>query len=240
MVNNIQIWEPHMNEWLVGEDEIKDVHSGNVLVWDRDNARLPKWFQEVEYIESNGTGCWINTGIIPHNTNFFEIEFKMNPTTLKTSSNYFYWTASSWARNSFEYTSNNSSYWNVWSSTLIWTLSPNLSTWADYIFDCKYSWNNWWTFTVSWTYSKSVNYSWSTWTKPLYFFCAWDDLSAQSAEKLYYLKIYTWANEANKNLVRDLVPCYRKSDWAIWLYDLVNKQFYTNAWTGSFTKWPNI
>jgi hypothetical protein len=62
-----------MNEWLVGEDEIKDVRSGNVLVWDRDNARLPKWFQEVEYIESNWTNSsswqYINTGIIPNSTN---------------------------------------------------------------------------------------------------------------------------------------------------------------------------
>ena len=51
-------------------------------------------YTECEYIESSWTGCWINTGIIPHNTSFFEIEFKMNPTTLKSSSNYFYWTDS--------------------------------------------------------------------------------------------------------------------------------------------------
>lgn len=211
----------------------------NGYMWVRE-PKIPAEYQEVEYIQSSWTSCWINTWITPHDTSFFEIEFKMNPTTLKSSGNYFYWTNSSWAWNSFEYTSSSSSYWNVWSSTLIWTLSPNLSTWTDYIFDCKYSWNNWWTLTVSWTYSKSVSYSWSTWTKPLYFFCWWDDLSVQSAEKLYYLKIYTWASEANKTLVRDLVPCYRKSDNAIWLYDLVNDQFYTNAWSWTFTKGNNV
>lgn len=203
-------------------------------------VRIPLSYQEVEYIEGSWTDCWINTWITPHDTNFFEIEFKMNPTALKSSGNYFYWTNSSWAWNSFEYTSNNSSYWNVWSSTLIWTLSPNLSTWTDYVFDCKYNWNNWWTLTVSWTYSKSVNYSWSTWTASLYFFCAWGGLGSQSAEKLYYLKIYTWDSEANKTLVRDFVPCYRKSDNVIWLYDLANDVFYTNAGTWTFNKWSDV
>lgn len=37
MVNNIQIWEPSMSEGFVGEEEIKDVYSGNVLVWDKKN-----------------------------------------------------------------------------------------------------------------------------------------------------------------------------------------------------------
>ena len=234
----------NMNEaWYVRP--FRDVVMVPTTEWTRltpqhHTVRLPLEYQEVEYIESSGTGCWINTGITPHDTNFFEIEFKMNPTTLKSSWNYFYWTNSSGAWNSFEYTSNNGSYWNVWSSTLIWTLSPNLSTWTDYIFDCKYSWNNWWTLTVSWTYTKSVNYSWSTWTRPLCFFCQWDDLGSQSAEKLYYLKIYTWDSEANKSLVRDFVPCYRRIDWAIWMYDIVNNVFYANIWSWTFWKWADV
>ena len=52
---------------------------------------------------------------------------------------------------------------------------------------------------------------------------------------LYYCKI--WDNET---LVRDFVPCYRKSDNAIGLYDRVEGIFYTNAGTGSFTKGPNV
>ena len=224
-------WKFYTNSWTWAFKRWAPVN-----VWE-----MPNWYTELQYIQSDWTSCWINTGITPHDTSFFEIEFKMNPTALKSSGNYFYWTASSWAWNSFEYTSSSSSsYWNVWSSTLIWALSPNLSTWTDYIFDCKYSWNNWWTLTVSWTYSKSVNYSWSTWTKPLYFFCAWDDLTAQSAEKLYYLKIYTWDSEANKSLVRDFVPCVRDSDWVIWLYDLVTNEFFANAWTWNFVAGPVI
>ena len=53
--------------------------------------------------------------------------------------------------------------------------------------------------------------------------------------KLYSLKIYD-----NKVLVRDFVPCYRKADNKIGLYDLVNCVFYTNAGTGRFTKGGNV
>lgn len=39
---------------------------------------------------------------------------------------------------------------------------------------------------------------------------------------------------------RDFVPCYRKADNVIGLYDLVYKQFYTNAGSGTFTKGNDV
>lgn len=48
--------------------------------------------------------------------------------------------------------------------------------------------------------------------------------------KLYYTKIYD-----NNVLIRYFIPCYRNSDNEVGLYDLVNKVFYTNQGTGSFT-----
>lgn len=52
--------------------------------------------------------------------------------------------------------------------------------------------------------------------------------------KLYYCKLYD-----NGILVRDFVPCYRKSDNVIGLYDLVNGVFYTNQGTDTFLKGEN-
>lgn len=48
--------------------------------------------------------------------------------------------------------------------------------------------------------------------------------------KIYYLKLLK-----GDVLVRDFVPCYRKSDNVAGLYDKVNGVFYTNAGTGTFT-----
>ena len=47
--------------------------------------------------------------------------------------------------------------------------------------------------------------------------------------KIYYSKLYN-----NNILVFDGVPCYRKSDNEIGMYDLVSNTFYTNAGTGTF------
>ena len=56
-----------------------------------------------------------------------------------------------------------------------------------------------------------------------------------SKAKLYSCKIYD-----NDVLVRNFVPCYRKSDNEIGLYDLVNGVFYINAGTGTFTKGADV
>jgi hypothetical protein len=56
-----------------------------------------------------------------------------------------------------------------------------------------------------------------------------------SKNRWYYVKIWQWNAQ-----VRDLVPCYRKSDSVIWMYDTVNDVFYTNDWSWTFTKWPDV
>lgn len=53
--------------------------------------------------------------------------------------------------------------------------------------------------------------------------------------RIYYCKIWEFGV-----LVRHFVPCYRKSDNVIGMYDKVNDVFYTNAGTGTFVKGPNI
>lgn len=53
--------------------------------------------------------------------------------------------------------------------------------------------------------------------------------------KLYYAKIY-----ADDKLVRHMIPCYRKSDGVVGMYDLVEDKFYTNTGLGTFTKGSNV
>ena len=54
--------------------------------------------------------------------------------------------------------------------------------------------------------------------------------SSGLAGNLYRLTI-----KENDIIVRDYIPCYRKSDSKPGLYDIVNKQFYTNAGSGEFS-----
>lgn len=53
--------------------------------------------------------------------------------------------------------------------------------------------------------------------------------------KVYYLKIYE-----NDVMVRDMIPCYKKSNSEVGMYDLENDVFYTNQGSGSFTKGPDV
>ena len=60
--------------------------------------------------------------------------------------------------------------------------------------------------------------------------------SLHSKIKLYELK--TW--DMSGKLSRHYIPCYRKSDNVIGMYDLVNDTFYTNKGTGVFLKGQDI
>ena len=54
-----------------------------------------------------------------------------------------------------------------------------------------------------------------------------------------HIKMYECKITSNGNLIRDFVPCVRKSDNEPGLYDRVNNVFYTNAGSGTFLKGNN-
>ena len=61
-----------------------------------------------------------------------------------------------------------------------------------------------------------------------------------TANRPYKGKIYKAKFSIDNTEVRNFVPCYRKSDDVIGLYDMTNDVFYTNAGSGTFTKGPNV
>ena len=80
-----------------------------------------------------------------------------------------------------------------------------------------------------------VNFTYNDWLWVFYYNTDATDY-LYSSNKLYKLDIY----DENWVHIYDLVPCYRKSDSVIGMYDLVNDVFYTNAGTGTFTKWSDV
>lgn len=54
------------------------------------------------------------------------------------------------------------------------------------------------------------------------------------------LALYTAKFYINGELVRDFIPCYRKSDNEVGLYDIVENKFYTNQGSGVFLKGADI
>lgn len=59
--------------------------------------------------------------------------------------------------------------------------------------------------------------------------------SRKASAKMYFCQIWD-----NGTLVRNFIPCYRKSDNVIGVFDAKNGIFYTNGGTGTFGKGANV
>lgn len=217
-------------------NKIQRIYIGEDLV----RPSLPSEYQRVEYIQSTWAQ-YIDTWFSPNGTYLkTEIKFRFNSfSTSKGDTPFIYgYTASN-----FCFLCRNGGSWRFeyWNGNSASVTGVSVSTWTDYTISIEA--NNW-TQTIDINGTTSTASCWSsltTWSIPL--FCrywgkyggSWNEFGYFSQDlRLYYFKIYN-----GTFLARDFVPCYRKSDNVIWMYDLVGRQFYINAGSWSFTKWPN-
>lgn len=73
---------------------------------------------------------------------------------------------------------------------------------------------------------------------PVALFAAVRDNNASSYKckcKMYHAEVFY-----NGAKIRELYPCYRKSDNVIGMYDVVTDTFYTNSGSGTFTKGADV
>lgn len=204
-------------------------------------SRLPSAYQEVEYIQSSGTQ-YINTGYTPTNNTKIRVNMWGWTSSVGQYANLF-WARAAWSQTPstgrgfhLGYDRNNNAYFEMfWKQTDI----PASSQWnfsfvngSDYEIEMS----------QSWIYQNS-NLAFSldtvTFTSPVNM-CIFCDNDNGTANEFGSYKLYSCKMWNSWTLVRDFVPCYRKSDNVIGLYDLVNSQFYTNSWTGTFSKWADV
>lgn len=197
--------------------------------------RLPNEYQEVEYIESTGTQ-YIDTGVTP-----------TNKTNIKLDIDFISGESDKWIPLIAERTKTSAS--SGWIAMFgIWINSGTKEIALNYVTtdtsaiagtngDGRHSYSNSENkFYLDNTLISTLSTSSFTSALNLYVF-ALNELLIGSTNietrnctaKLYELKIYD-----DSTLIRDFVPCYRKSNNEVGLYDLVNNVFYTNAGTGVF------
>ena len=77
-----------------------------------------------------------------------------------------------------------------------------------------------------------------TMTSNMYLFAQNYNGSARygGARRIHYFRYW----DKNDKLICDLIPCYRKSDGVIGMYDIVRRAFLINIGSGSFTKGANV
>lgn len=198
------------------------------------------WYTRLQYIESDWNQ-YLNSWIIPNNTIKIATKFAHNEHILNTpifwartfSDEYLLWSHPS------EYYNWNDSNTAVlfYSDYAQWTSNPwfkrltNYPQWTEIEFEYSKTWWKYWNQT--WTWNPN---SWST-SKQLYIFwlnwAQWLD-NRKFSWKMRYFKI-----RLNNVIQREMRPVKRKSDNAVWMFDITNKVFYQNLWSWSFTPWPN-
>ena len=189
--------------------------------------RLPLEYQEVEYVQSNWSP-YINSWVSWAMNWLYMVEYDFYTNT-STGDCWFFWRRrnNQWfifwrSNNEFRLTAWNSWWSSSWVSFSTWRHKLITDGTAWYV-DWNKMWWNWW--------NTMINNN-----GPMYLFRAWEFTVPNWDMRVYYCKITdkTW------DIIREFIPCYRKSDDVIWMYDLANWQFYTNAWDWTFTKWPNV
>ena len=192
-------------------------------------SKIPEEYQEVEYIESTGAQ-YIDTGLVA-NTNItynfsFQVQNNSKAKLFRSRIGSFDGALAVYFNNSGLFTLN---YGNSYEEPQ-GTFTATKIIVKSFIDDNRYK------IYVNNQLGLNFPISQSFYSGNMYFGSYNNNgspaVSSQTEElKLYYCKIYD-----NNTLVRDFIPCYRKSDNVIGLYDKVNNVFYTNSGTGTFLK----
>lgn len=195
----------------------------------KSSSRLPSAYQEVEYIESTGTQ-YIDSGLSINNPLSFKAEFKWRKTSTSTADQ-----CLAGARYSTNYSIGYKGA-NCYNHGL--ELAPEFSSNVsfndniDYIsvFEggnsvTKYTQNGT-TYTSSNPYNQFNTYG--------YNITLFAMNQGGNVQWFFIGRLYHYRFTINGTKVRDFIPCYRKSDNEVGLYDIVNNQFYTNQGTGTF------
>lgn len=215
-------------------DYPQDIHvvKGENVIKISSGPIIPDEYQQVEYIESDGNQ-YIDTDYIPNYETKIYCKFAHNEHVLDTPV--------FGAR-----TSNSGNQYVLWSHPEGYTatgksqtnFNGKIQTLENYPEETM----------VEFEYSKTggkyglIEWTWSTTsgtpnvTLAMFTLKQGTNIDKRKfSGKMWAFKI--WDKEI---LVRDFIPCYRKSDNAIGMYDIVNGTFYANLGTGNFTKGPNV
>lgn len=198
-----------------------------ILPGEVNTARLPKEYQEVECIQSSGTQ-YIDTGFIPDQ----DTRIVMNVLLpIQSTTQFMFGSRASSTSRTYSFTCNSTKYRSHYNTS--WTeFAASASYTTPFVLDKNKN-----VTTLNGEHTVTETYAAFTCPYSLILFGVNDSgtIKASAIATLYSCQIYD-----NGTLVRDFVPCYRKADGAIGLFDVVNKLFYTNGGSGTFIKGADV
>lgn len=229
-----------MREIQIPEGSVRRILRGSEILWDR----LPGDYQEVEYIESTGTQ-YIDTGIALNNGCVITLDFLIAESSVNR-------VIYGWRRKG-RYTdtyhafmgsnANKTRYiaigrpsagvkypicfeYGIRNKILIDSADRQVLV-NNLVVDCDADFSN----------GKAFDENGSSEYHPYLF--ALNNAGTPLAIS-DDVRIYAYSVQYGNELLQDFIPCYRKSDGEIGMYDTVSRTFYTNAGTGTLTKGADI
>lgn len=195
--------------------------------------RIPRAYQEVEYIECNGSEAqYIDTGFYPNQNSRVVMDVQFTENTWQSRP--FGARGSSWNDRGFYLDGRSGSYEVGYGSniTVLGNISISNKTRVDInkrSITISVDGGSTYTGTSgSYTFTSPV-------TLVLLGLHTSNTVGLSARMMLYGCDVYD-----NDVLVRKFVPCYRKSDGVIGMYDTVNDVFYVNGGSGTFSKGTNV
>ena len=188
---------------------------------------LPSEYQQVEYIESTGTQ-YIDTGYTATANTNVEIDMYVDSNTPQ-----YYCGFGAYASGaSFQLMLKSAANFVYYCASNVETLTPVYGTKIRFVTNNRQAE---WVSSSSSAYCNNANSHVTSLSLGLFAGHEAGGFLAGALMRCYSFKIY----ERNE-LAMELVPCYRKSDNEIGMYDIVTDTFFTNAGTGTFTKGADV
>lgn len=217
---------------LSNEEYTKANNNLDEILYQSQNV-LPNTYQEVEYLESTGTQ-YIDTGYTFTNPNFkIELKYQKN-TSLAT--NVFGVDTRVTPRQMHGNIYNRTFY--LGNSSVVNNVTQELNT--DYDYTVVFNENGAYFKLNENEYSYTGTTAWNGASLSDYLFTSHQTEAGGTLYnmkgRIYYARFY---NE-NNVMVRNFIPCYRKSDNEAGMYDTINNVFYTNEGTGDFVVGENV
>lgn len=193
-------------------------------------AHLPKGLQQVDYIEASGTQ-YINTNRFGINGLKMKMEIVGSP---QNNEGYFGAITDN-KHNRYDMIYYDGLYFCCGTSNNDDDILADISAYASAQMIIEQGVTNQ-NLVVNGDTVKTFNSFTNTSSYPIYLFWRATESTygmLKGKARIYYCELYS-----DGDIVCQFIPCYRKSDKVIGLYDIINGQFYTNAGSGTFTCYP--
>ena len=218
----------------IPEGDVVKIECGGVVLWEKASEEDYRTiYQRVESITRKASGGWFRTDFIANNQSGLELSYSV-PSFSDTATMGSRESSATNGRCYVFYPRTNTVGYIGWNSAQSW----NVSTTADTRYTTTLNWLNSRKAVIlnadgTTKATKSISGTLVQHTNPV-------DICAYAGGSGRAITLYGARLSQDSEIVREYIPCYRKSDGEIGVYETFTKQFISSQVSGGFTKGADI